>query len=67
MITEGREADLPSVIRSSQHEGMQDLTYELVRLVKEGLIDPKDAYKYAPNKDELKMVMKGISTTDGIL
>lgn len=67
LITEGREADLPSVIRSSQHEGMQDLTYELVRLVKEGLIDPKDAYKYAPNKDELKMVMKGISTTDGIL
>lgn len=67
MITEGRESELPSVIRSSQHEGMQDLTYELVRLVKEGLIDPKDAYKYAPNKDELKMVMKGITTTDGIL
>ena len=67
MITEGRESELPSVIRSSQHEGMQDITYELVRLVKEGLIDPKDAYQYAPNKDELKMVMKGITTTDGIL
>lgn len=67
MINEGREADLPSVIRSSQHEGMQDITYELCRLAKEGLVDPKDAYKYAPNKDELKMVMKGITTTDGIL
>ena len=67
LISEGRESDLPAVIRSSQHEGMQDITYELVRLVKEGLIDPKDAYKYAPNKDELRMVMKGISTTDGIL
>ena len=67
MITEGRESELPSIIRSSQHEGMQDITYELVRLVKEGQIDPKDAYKYAPNKDELKMVMKGITTTDGIL
>jgi twitching motility protein PilT len=67
MINEGRESDLPSVIRSSQHEGMQDITYELSRLAKEGLVDPKDAFKYAPNKDELKMVMKGITTTDGIL
>jgi twitching motility protein PilT len=67
LIAEGREADLPSVIRSSQHEGMQDLTYDLCRLVKEGLVDPKDAYQHAPNKDELKMVMKGITTTDGIL
>lgn len=67
MIAEAREADLPAVIRTSQHEGMQDLTYDLVKLVKEGLIDPKDAYRYAPNKDELRMVMKGITTTDGIL
>ncbi len=67
LIAEGREADLSNVIRTSQHEGMQDITYDLVRLVKEGLIDPKDAYQYAPNKDELKMVMKGITTTDGIL
>ena len=67
LIAEGREADLPAVIRTSQHEGMQDITYDLVRLVKEGLIDPKDAYQYAPNKDELRMVMKGITTTDGIL
>ena len=67
LIAEGRESDLPSVIRTSQHEGMQDITYDLVRLVKEGLVDPKDAYKYAPNKDELRMVMKGITTTDGIL
>ena len=67
LIIEGRESDLPSVIRSSQHEGMQDLTYELCKLVKSGHIDPKDAFKYAPNRDELKMVMKGITTTDGIL
>ncbi len=67
LIAEGKESDLSAVIRTSQHEGMQDITYELVRLVKEGLIDPKDAYQYAPNKDELKMVMKGITTTDGIL
>jgi len=68
LIAEGREADLPNVIRSSQNEGMQDLTYNLVELVEKGLIDPKDAMKYAPNTDELKMALKGIRTTaSGIL
>jgi twitching motility protein PilT len=68
LIAEGREADLPSVIRSSQREGMQDLTDNLVNLVQEGWIDPRDAYKYAPNIEELKMALKGIRTTaEGIL
>ncbi|UCG58301.1 MAG: PilT/PilU family type 4a pilus ATPase [Phycisphaerales bacterium] len=68
LISEGREADLPSVIRSSQREGMQDLTDNLCTLVKEGLVDPKDAYQYAPNTEELKMALKGIRTsTEGIL
>ena len=68
LISDGREGDLPSVIRSSQQEGMQDLTYNLCELVKDGSIDPKDAYKYAPNTEELKMALKGITTTaSGIL
>ena len=68
LIAEGREGDLPSVIRSSQNEGMQDITYNLCELVEKGFIDPKDAYKYAPNTDELKMALKGIRTTaSGIL
>jgi twitching motility protein PilT len=68
LISEGREGDLPNVIRSSQNEGMQDLTYNLVDLVEKGLIDPREALKYAPNTDELKMALKGIRTTaSGIL
>jgi len=68
LIAEGREGDLPNVIRSSQNEGMQDITYNLCELVEKGFIDPKDAYKYAPNTDELKMALKGIRTTaSGIL
>jgi len=68
LIAEGREGDLPNVIRSSQNEGMQDLTYNLCDLVEKGFIDPKEALKYAPNRDELKMALKGIRTTaSGIL
>ena len=68
LISEGREGDLPAVIRASQREGMQDLTENLVKLVQDGWIDPKDAYKYAPNAEELKMALKGIrATAEGIL
>jgi twitching motility protein PilT len=68
LISEGRETDLPSVIRASQREGMLDLTENLCKLVQEGWIDPKDAYKHAPNSEELKMALKGIRTTaEGIL
>ncbi len=68
LIAENRESDLPSVIRSSQGEGMQDLTYHLCDLIANGMVDPKDAFRYAPNKDELRMAMKGIkSTASGIL
>ncbi len=68
LISEGREADLPSVIRGSQQEGMQDLTYNLCELVNNGSVDAKDAYKQAPNVEELKMALKGIKTTaSGIL
>ena len=68
LISEGREADLPSVIRSSTEEGMQDLTYNLCELVNNGSVNPKDAYKLAPNTDEFKMALKGIKTTaSGIL
>jgi len=68
LISEGREVDLPSVIRSSHEEGMLDLTDNLCKLVQDGSIDPKDAYKYAPNTEELRMALKGIRTTaSGIL
>ncbi|MFA5251141.1 MAG: PilT/PilU family type 4a pilus ATPase [Phycisphaerae bacterium] len=68
LIAEGREADLPNVIRSSQEEGMQDITDNLVKLIMDGSIEPKEAYKYAPNVEELKMALKGIrADTTGIL
>jgi len=63
LIADGREADLPSVIRSSQNEGMRDFTESLCELIKNGSVDPKDAYRYAPNLEELKMALKGIRAT----
>ena len=68
LIAEGREADLPNLIRSAKREGMQDLTDNLCSMILEGIIDPKEGFKFAPNEEELKMALKGIRTTsEGIL
>lgn len=67
-IAEGREADLTGVIRASLQDGMQDFTENLCKLVMEGVIDPKEAFRFAPNAEELKMAMKGIkTTTEGLM
>jgi twitching motility protein PilT len=68
LIAEGRESDLPGVIKACQEEGMLDITDNLCKLVLDGFIDPREAYKYAPNADELKMALKGIrATASGIM
>ncbi len=68
LIAEGREGDLPAVIKSCREEGMLDITYNLCQLVKDGYVDPKVAFKHAPNAEELKMALKGIrASTTGIM
>jgi twitching motility protein PilT len=47
---------------------MQDFTLSLCELIKDGSIDPREAYRYAPNIEELKMALKGIrASSSGIL
>ncbi|NLW84020.1 MAG: PilT/PilU family type 4a pilus ATPase [Phycisphaerae bacterium] len=68
LISEEREADLPTAIRAGEGEGMQDFTESLRRLVEEEYIDLKKALEYAPNVEELKMALKGIRAgASGIL
>ncbi|MCK4626082.1 MAG: PilT/PilU family type 4a pilus ATPase [Phycisphaerae bacterium] len=63
MIEEKRDAELSEVIRSGEHEGMQDFTASLLELIEKDYVDPKVAYEAAPNPDELKMRLKGISAS----
>jgi twitching motility protein PilT len=68
LVAEGREADIPAVIRACQNEGMQDFTESLCQLVNKEYVDIKVAFDFAPNREELKMALKGIrSTASGIL
>ena len=63
LIEEGRESELIEVIRSAGQEGMQDFNQSLLELIEKDYVDPKIAYEAATNPDELKMLMKGISSS----
>ena len=62
LIQEDRDNELPDVIRAHEKDGMLCFTRSLMDLIENNYIDPKIAYEVAPNVEELKMLMKGIST-----
>ena len=61
LILEERDPELPDLIRASENDGMISFTRSFLTLIEKDYIEPKVAYEAAPNVDELKMMMKGIS------
>jgi twitching motility protein PilT len=68
LVLEGHDNKLPDAIRIGSEEGMQDFTMSLKQLIDEELIDRPTAFAVAPNKEALKMALKGIDVrAPGIL
>ena len=68
LILDGGDAKLPDAIRIGAEEGMQDFTMSLKQLVDDQLIDRPTAFEVAPNREALKMALKGINISQpGIL
>ena len=68
LVLEGEDNKLPDAIRIGQEDGMQDFTMSLKQLIDDELIDRPTAFAVAPNKDALKMALKGIDVkAPGIL
>jgi twitching motility protein PilT len=63
-ILEENDEKLPDIIRIGKHEGMQDFTMSLKKLVDDDLIDREVALEVAPNREALKMALKGIEVKD---
>ncbi|MEX0613675.1 MAG: PilT/PilU family type 4a pilus ATPase [Pirellulales bacterium] len=63
-ILEENDEKLPDIIRIGKHDGMQDFTMSLKQLVDEELIDREVAMEVAPNREALKMALKGIEVKD---
>jgi twitching motility protein PilT len=58
-IREGEDNDLPGVI-SRCEEGMQSFIHALAEMVKKDWITVQTAMDYAPNRDALSSVLKGV-------
>jgi twitching motility protein PilT len=58
LIRKGKTFQIPSVISTSKEEGMQLMDNELMRLYKEGIIAPEEAYLKAVNKKEFESVFE---------
>ena len=68
LVLEEGDHKLADAIRIGAEEGMQDFTMSLKSLVDKELIDRPTAFQVAPNRDALKMALKGISVSEpGIL
>ncbi|GIW98288.1 MAG: twitching motility protein PilT [Pirellulaceae bacterium] len=63
LVLEGHDSKLPDAIRIGAAEGMQDFTMSLKQLIDDELIDRPTAFAVAPNKDALKMALKGIDVS----
>ncbi len=68
LILEEMDEKLPDAIRMGADDGMQDFTMSLKGLLDRDLIDRPTAFEVAPNKEALKMALKGIDVSQpGIL
>ncbi len=59
-IREGDDDDLPAVVNNSTGEGMRSFTYSLKELVDRDEITLSTAMDYAPNRDALRSILKGV-------
>jgi twitching motility protein PilT len=64
LVLESQEVKLGDAIRIGREDGMQDFTMSLKQLVDDDLIDRDVALEVAPNKEALKMALKGIAVAE---
>jgi len=62
LIQEDRDDELHDLIRANEPGEMLSFTRSLLDLIEKNYIDPKVAYEIAPSAEELKMLIKGISS-----
>jgi twitching motility protein PilT len=65
MILEGEDAKIADALSRDVESGSENYNKVLTRLYREKKISMDTALKAAPNPEELRMAMSGISITDG--
>jgi twitching motility protein PilT len=67
LLTEEKDEKLPDAIRIGKDEGMQDFTTVLRDLVEQEMIDKATALDVAPNREALKLALKGFSLKESAM
>ena len=67
LIRDERDSDLPAVVSNSRSDGMQSFTQALAELVEKEWIAVQTAMDYAPNRDALKSMLKGVQVKSASL
>ncbi len=62
-ILNEQDQDIPAVLNVCRDEGMRDFTHSLLELVQNAQISLKVALEYAPNREALTSMLKGIDTS----
>ena len=65
LILEEEDEKLPDAIRLGAQDGMQDFNMSLKELVVQEMIDHETAFDISPNRQQLKMALKGIGVSQG--
>jgi len=60
LIRDERDTDLPAVVGTSRSEGMVSFTQYFAQLVEKEWIDMQTAREFAPNRDMLDSILKGV-------
>jgi twitching motility protein PilT len=64
-ILHEQDEELPAIMESCQEEGMRNFNHSLCELVEGGLVSRDVAMDYAPNREALSSMLKGIATQSG--
>ena len=59
-IHDGEDGDLPAIVNSSAAEGMRSFTFSLAELVNSEFVTLTTAMEFAPNREALSSILKGV-------
>lgn len=59
-IREAEDTDIPAIIHSSKSDGMRSFTQSLAELVEKDWVTLATAMEYAPNREALSSILKGV-------
>jgi twitching motility protein PilT len=66
-IMHEEDEDLPAILNACREEGMRSYTFSICELIRNNVISRAQGADYAPNRELLESMLKGISSGQGLI